>query len=102
MFSAVWILNYSTADQWNAEPANAEKTRVQETESKMQMKVILVVLCAFSTGAALSGCATGNASERQPTLHEQCLAEATSKNARSECTVDNQKRMQGGRGFGSW
>ena len=68
----------------------------------MQMKVILAALCAVSTGAALSGCATGNTSELQPTLHEQCLAEATSKNERSECTVDNQKRMQGGRGYGSW
>jgi hypothetical protein len=67
----------------------------------MQWRVAISVLCAISAGAALSSCASGGTSERQPTAQEHCQAEATSKNEHSQCTFENQKRMQGGRGYGS-
>ena len=67
----------------------------------MQWRATISVLCVISAGTALTGCASGDMSERQPTFQEQCQAEATSKNEHSQCTFENQKRMQGGRGYGS-
>lgn len=67
----------------------------------MQWRVRMAVLCVISAGGALTGCASGGTSEGQPTLDEQCQAAATSKSEHSQCTFDSQKRMQGGRGYGS-
>jgi hypothetical protein len=61
----------------------------------------MAVLYVIGAGVALTGCASGGTRERQPTLMEQCQAKATSKNEHSKCTFENQKRMQGGRGYGS-
>jgi hypothetical protein len=79
----------------------SDENLVQKTENKMKWRARIAALCVISAGAALTGCATGSTSERGPTLREQCLAEATSEDERSECSFDDQKRMQGGRGWGS-
>jgi hypothetical protein len=81
--------------------AVSAENSVRKTENKMQWRVRMAVLYVIGAGVALTGCASGGTRERQPTLMEQCQAKATSKNEHSQCTFENQKRMQGGRGYGS-
>lgn len=68
----------------------------------MQFRIGIAMFCFITAGAALTGCATGSmAGGQHASAEDQCLAQASTKEERSNCTFDNQKKEQGGRGFGS-
>jgi hypothetical protein len=68
----------------------------------MQLRIGIAIFCFITAGAALTGCASGSAAGGQhASAEDQCLAAADTEEERSNCTFENQKREQGGRGFGS-
>jgi len=79
----------------------------------MNLRIAIAALCVVSAGAAMSGCAADGSSTAPaedstgltggfPTAstegHQRCLADANTKNERSDCSFAYQKQMQGGRG----
>lgn len=72
-----------------------------EMKSKIQLRTGMAVFYFICAGAVLSGCATGGTGGGGESGHDECLAAANTEEERSKCTFEQQKREQGGRGFGS-
>ena len=62
----------------------------------MQLRSGIAVCFVASAIAAATGCVTGGASGAHQTFMQKCLANAKTKNERSQCAWKNAERMASG------
>ncbi len=65
-------------------------------ESRMRLRSGIAVCFVASAIAASTGCATGGTSEVYQTFMQKCLANAKTKDERSQCAWKNAERMASG------